>query len=45
MNLGYKETAFVMQILLQAGRQDLRNWKIHLHRPIWLHIVESFLLN
>jgi hypothetical protein len=25
MNLGYNKTAFVMQILLQPGRQNLRN--------------------
>jgi hypothetical protein len=25
INLGYNETAFVMQILLQSGRQNLRN--------------------
>jgi hypothetical protein len=25
MNLGYNETAFVMQILLQLGHQNLRN--------------------
>jgi hypothetical protein len=25
MNLGYNETAFVMQILLQPGRQNLHN--------------------
>jgi hypothetical protein len=25
MNLGYNETAFVMQIMLQPGRQNLRN--------------------
>jgi hypothetical protein len=33
VNPGYNETAFVMQILLQARRQDLRHW-IRLHRPI-----------
>jgi hypothetical protein len=45
MNLGYSETAFVMQILLQPGRQNLRNWKICQRRPLWLHIIDSFLLN
>jgi hypothetical protein len=25
MNLGYNETAFVLQTLLQPGRQNLRN--------------------
>jgi hypothetical protein len=25
MNLGYNETAFVMPVLLQLGRQNLRN--------------------
>jgi hypothetical protein len=25
MNLGYNETAYVMQILLKPGRQNLRN--------------------
>jgi hypothetical protein len=44
MNQGYNETAFVMQILPQPGRQNLRNW-IRLHRPIWLHIMDGFLLN
>jgi len=43
-NLGYNETAFVMQILLQPGCQNLRNW-ISLLRPIWLHIIDSLLLN
>jgi hypothetical protein len=45
MNLGYNGTAFAMQIPLQPGRQNLRNWKIRLHRPIWLHIIDSFLLD
>jgi hypothetical protein len=44
MNQGYIETAFVMQILLQPGRHNLRNW-IRLHRPIWLHIIDSLLVN
>jgi hypothetical protein len=44
MNLGYNETAFVMQILLQPGRQNLRNL-IRLYRPMWLHIIDSLLLN
>jgi hypothetical protein len=29
MNLGYNETAFVLQTLLQPGRQNLRNWIRH----------------
>jgi len=41
---GINRTAFVMQILLQPGRQDLRNW-IRLHRPIWLHIIYSLHLS
>ena len=41
--LGYNKTAFVMQILLQSGRQNLRNW-IRLHRPIWLHIIDILVL-
>jgi hypothetical protein len=41
-NHEYNETAFVMQILLQPGRQNLRNWN-RLHRPVWIHIINSFL--
>jgi len=44
MNLGYSETAFVIQILLHPGSQNLRN-RNHLHRPTWLHIIDSLLLN
>jgi len=43
MNLGYNETAFVKHILLQLGRQNLRNW-IRLHRPVRLLIINSVLL-
>jgi len=43
MNVGYNETAFVMPILLQLWRQNLRN-SICLHRPIWLHIINRVLL-